>query len=96
MNAACACFQSWLDADEAGPPSAAEGAARAEHLAGCAGCRGHMQVVETQRALVRALHLAQDPEQAPLSDTLVARYVGAMRRAARIQRDRLGDESPPR
>lgn len=55
-----------------------------------------MQVVETQRALVRALHLAQDPEQAPLSDTLVARYVGAMRRAARIQRDRLGDESPPR
>lgn len=81
MSAICACFQTWLDADESAAPSAADGATRHEHLRGCDGCREQMQVIEKQRALVRALHLAQDPSLPALSEALVARYVNAMRRA---------------
>ena len=86
MSTSCGCFRFWLDDEEALEAGSLEQVARAEHLRVCPDCRQETRGIVVQRAALRRVFRSSVAEPR-LSETLVAKCVDAMKRAARGERD---------
>mgnify|MGYP003378533614 CR=1 FL=1 len=81
MSAPCACFRLWPDDEEGRVPESLGQQAQAPNSLVCPKCRQATDGVVRQRAAVRGGF--QSPATAPpLSESLIARIVRAMKRAA--------------